>query len=129
MAARSASGGRPRRGYSSARVQAGLEIAVGQDADAVALAAETVVHGRDQPNAAPPSRGPGTAGDAVLTCRDQLRRSLQDGTGGHKATLRPGGARPHGHQLDKPDAQVILLGQGDKIADLIGIKAADEDDV
>ena len=111
------------------RVQAGLEIAVGQDADAVALAAETVVHGRDQPNAAPPPGDLVLLGDAVLTCRDQLRRSLQDGTGGHKATLRPGGARPHGHQLDKPDAQVILLGQGDKIADLIGIKAADEDDV
>ena len=64
------------------------------------------------------------------TLRDKVK-SLKEVAQGSSGALKQASdaLKDLQDELDKPDAQVILLGQGDKIADLIGIKAADEDDV
>lgn len=117
--------------------EAGVERAVGADAEAVALVAEGAAHGSDEADAGAGAVGQGgvegsrRAGAAGLG-RPRAgvgRQALAHFGFGDKALGPLLRQRPHGHQLDEADLQAALGSEAEQVRQFMIVGAAQDDGV
>src|SRR5579871_3756026 len=115
--------------------QAGADLAVGGQPQAIAMAAERLANGRNQADfAAPISKGPtySSLGGIIRRQLTQFKTGfepLQDFAAGHDQILLPGMRGIQWHELDEPERHVLLAREIRERLNLVVVDRADDDGV